>query len=100
MHWYGSEIRMYTLFTFLTIANHFFFLRMFRERAGWFGYTLTALLRCFYTLLLLPPFVLPSDLLALATHNLPPRIIYPLLDQHGCRSGCLRTVGSLCALAW
>src|SRR4051812_20738531 len=37
MQWYGSEVRMYTLFTFLAIANHFFFLRLFRERVGWFG---------------------------------------------------------------
>lgn len=45
MNWYGSEIRMYTLFTLLAILNQYFFIRLYREHddASWVGYTLTAI---------------------------------------------------------
>lgn len=50
MNWYGSEIRMYTLFTFLVIVNQYFFLSIFKNSAGkaqrgiWIGYAATAML--------------------------------------------------------
>ncbi len=47
MNWYGSEIRMYTLFTFLAIANQYFFMRLFNGKENdhvWIGYAATALL--------------------------------------------------------
>jgi hypothetical protein len=47
MNWYGSEVRMYTLFTLLVIANQYFFLRiMLRKESDhvWIGYAATALL--------------------------------------------------------
>lgn len=61
MNWYGNEIRMYTMFVFLTLANQYFFLRIFsdREREGsqsrwyatrdgvWAAYAVTAVAGCF-----------------------------------------------------
>ncbi len=52
MNWYGSEIRMYTLFTLLVILNQFFFLQIMRNRAratdhAWALYALTAALGIF-----------------------------------------------------
>jgi mannosyltransferase len=55
MNWYASEIRMYTLFTFLVILNQYFFLSIMRSRSAettsagraWLGYTLTALFGVF-----------------------------------------------------
>jgi 4-amino-4-deoxy-L-arabinose transferase-like glycosyltransferase len=49
MNWYGSEIRMYTLFTFIVILNQYFFLQILKERTekGWIGYGLTAVLGVF-----------------------------------------------------
>lgn len=51
MNWYGNEIRMYTLFTFLTIVSQYLFLRILQEResgAGtWVLYTLVAILGIF-----------------------------------------------------
>ncbi len=46
LNWYGNEIRMYSLFTFLAILNHYWFLRIYREgtRRAWLGYGSTALL--------------------------------------------------------
>jgi uncharacterized membrane protein len=46
MNWYGSEVRMYTLFTLLVILNQYFFIRLFKNDTdhSWIGYTLTALL--------------------------------------------------------
>lgn len=47
LNWYGNEIRMYSLFTLLTILNQYFFVRIFKGRdmrGAWFGYGLTALL--------------------------------------------------------
>jgi mannosyltransferase len=47
MNWYGSEIRMYTLFTLLVILNQYFFVRLFNDRDSdnvWIGYAATALL--------------------------------------------------------
>ncbi len=52
VHWYGSEIRMYTLFLLLTTLNHYFFVRLFTRAAHeqrrvplwlWVGYALTAI---------------------------------------------------------
>lgn len=51
MNWYGNEIRMYTLFTFLTILNQYFFVKLFSKRGTeeqvsnrtWTGYALTAI---------------------------------------------------------
>jgi len=49
MNWYGSEIRMYTLFTFFAIVNQLFFLRLFRQGGNWttVGYVLSAVLGVF-----------------------------------------------------
>ncbi len=47
MNWYGSEVRMYTLFTLLVIANQFLFVRLFSGKESdhvWIGYAVTALL--------------------------------------------------------
>ncbi|MDB5237423.1 MAG: Membrane protein-like protein [Parcubacteria group bacterium] len=46
MNWYGNEIRMYTLFTFLVILNQYFFIRIFKDKSNgaWWGYAITALL--------------------------------------------------------
>jgi len=45
MNWYGSEIRMYTLFTLLVILNQYFFLRIIKKNdaAAWTGYAVTAM---------------------------------------------------------
>lgn len=44
--WYGSEVRMYTLFTLLVILNQYFFVRIFKHHSknAWWGYGITALL--------------------------------------------------------
>jgi mannosyltransferase len=49
MNWYGSEIRMYTLFTFVTILNQYFFIRVFKKPSDhvWVGYAATVLLGVF-----------------------------------------------------
>jgi uncharacterized membrane protein len=50
MNWYGSEIRMYTLFTLLVIANQYFFVRLFSGKESdhvWIGYAATAVLGVF-----------------------------------------------------
>jgi mannosyltransferase len=46
LNWYANEVRMYSLLTFLTVMNQYFFLRLMRhpERNAWIGYTVTALL--------------------------------------------------------
>lgn len=51
MNWYGSEIRMYTLFTLLVILNQYFYLKLWRTHAphgytdnSWIAYIATALL--------------------------------------------------------
>lgn len=50
MNWYGNEIRMYSLFTLLTILNQYFFLRIYRNHEKkyggylWAGYIATAIL--------------------------------------------------------
>lgn len=45
MNWYGSEIRMYSLLTLVTIASQYFFARIFlkQDRQAWVGYLLVAL---------------------------------------------------------
>ncbi|MDB5244756.1 MAG: rane protein-like protein [Parcubacteria group bacterium] len=51
MNWYASEIRMYTLFVFLTIMSQYFFIRIMQEErprlATWASYTLIAILGVF-----------------------------------------------------
>ena len=49
MNWYGNEIRMYALFTFLIILNQYFFLRIMNRGGSfvWLGYGATALLGIF-----------------------------------------------------
>lgn len=51
MNWYGSEVRMYTLFVLLTILNQYCFMQMYRERGAdrrtWALYAFTALLGIF-----------------------------------------------------
>lgn len=51
MNWYGNEIRMYSMFVFLTILNQYFFLRIFKDErpsdSVWALYTLTAVLGVF-----------------------------------------------------
>ena len=47
MNWYGNEIRMYSLYTFLAILNHYFFVHLYRSKEGrgpWLLYALTAVL--------------------------------------------------------
>jgi mannosyltransferase len=56
MNWYGSEIRMYTLFTFLAIANQYFFMRLLLRKESdhvWIGYAVTALFGDIFALLFL-----------------------------------------------
>lgn len=45
LNWYGNEVRMYSLFLFLTILNQYFFVMLMRDtkRSIWIGYTLTAI---------------------------------------------------------
>lgn len=48
-NWYGNEVRMYSLFAFLTILNQYFFIKIFKEeenaRMGmWWGYGITVIL--------------------------------------------------------
>lgn len=51
MNWYANEIRMYTMLVFFTLANQYFFVRLFsdeRPREGvWALYALTAILGAF-----------------------------------------------------
>jgi mannosyltransferase len=57
MNWYGNEIRMYTLLTFVTLLNQYFFVKILRKgkliygsreyTSTWFGYGLTAIIGCF-----------------------------------------------------
>lgn len=49
MHWYGNEIRMYTLFVFLTIINQYFYIRLFKfnDAFSWILYGLSAVLGTF-----------------------------------------------------
>jgi mannosyltransferase len=51
LNWYGSEIRMYSLLTFITVLNQYFFILLYKKRpiiAGtWWGYGLTAFLGIF-----------------------------------------------------
>lgn len=46
MNWYGSEIRMYTMLTFITLLNQLFFLKIYREAkpGHWVGYVLSGIL--------------------------------------------------------
>lgn len=46
MNWYGSEIRMYTLFSLLITLNYYFFLSIYKKssRVAWIGYVITAVL--------------------------------------------------------
>lgn len=46
MNWYGNEIRMYTLFTFLIICNQYFFIKIRKTNSdhAWIGYAATAIL--------------------------------------------------------
>lgn len=63
MNWYANEIRMYTLFVFLTLLNTYFFIGVFRkgDARSWMWFTITALLGiyCHYFFFL----VLFTDLL-------------------------------------
>lgn len=49
MNWYGNEIRMYTLFSFIVVLNQYFFIRIFTRpgRGAWVGYTVTTLFGIF-----------------------------------------------------
>ncbi len=49
LNWYGNEIRMYSLLTFITIVNQYFFLRIYKEvgKYNLFFYGLTAVLGIF-----------------------------------------------------
>lgn len=51
LNWYGSEIRMYSLLTLLTILNQYFFILLFKQRpvkkVTWWGYGITAFLGTF-----------------------------------------------------
>lgn len=45
MNWYGNEIRMYSLMTFLAILNHYFFVSIYKKKTSgvWWGYLITAI---------------------------------------------------------
>ncbi len=51
LNWYGSEIRMYSLLTLLTVLNQYFFILLFKRRPvtrlTWVGYGITAVLGSF-----------------------------------------------------
>ncbi len=49
MNWYGNEIRMYTLFIFLTILNQYCFIKIWKtdNEHAWAWYVITALLGAF-----------------------------------------------------
>lgn len=49
MNWYGNEIRMYTLFSFLVVLNQYFFIRIFTRpsESSWVGYAITSVLGVF-----------------------------------------------------
>lgn len=48
LSWYGSEIRMYSLLTFLTVLNQYFFISLYKNGSPrWFWYGLTAVLGMF-----------------------------------------------------
>ncbi len=49
MNWYGNEIRMYSLFTLITILSQYFFLGIFRkgDNDSWLGYILMGVLGLF-----------------------------------------------------
>jgi uncharacterized membrane protein len=45
MNWYGNEIRMYSLFVFICLANQYFFIKLFKykeDKTAWAGFALTA----------------------------------------------------------
>ena len=45
MNWYGSEARMYTLLTFMTVLNQLYFMRAWKKGGNsWIGYGVTAVL--------------------------------------------------------
>ncbi len=48
LNWYGNEIRMYSLFVFLTVLNQYFFIKIYKNRkegqTTWSLYALTAIL--------------------------------------------------------
>ncbi|HYC83048.1 MAG TPA: glycosyltransferase family 39 protein [Candidatus Paceibacterota bacterium] len=49
LNWYGNEIRMYSLLTFVTILNQYFFLRIYKQAGSgnWIFYGLTAVFGIF-----------------------------------------------------
>jgi len=49
LNWYGNEIRMYSMVTFLAALNQYFYLKIFRGSSSsfWFLYALTAILGLF-----------------------------------------------------
>ncbi len=51
LNWYGNEIRMYSLFVFLTVLNQYFFVRLYKNRKEgaliWLLYSMTAILGSF-----------------------------------------------------
>ncbi len=51
LNWYGSEIRMYSLLTLITVLNQYFFILLFKkspvQRRTWWGYGITAVLGTF-----------------------------------------------------
>ncbi len=49
MNWYGNEIRMYSIFTLLTILSQYFFLGIFKEKdsESWIGYFIVGLFGIF-----------------------------------------------------
>ncbi len=47
LNWYGNEIRMYSLFTLLSILSQYFFVRLFKDEESsglWFGYAAVTVL--------------------------------------------------------
>lgn len=46
LNWYGSELRMYSLLTLVTIASHYFFLRIIKknDKLAWIGYLVAGLI--------------------------------------------------------
>ncbi len=66
-NWYGNEIRMYSLFAFLTIVNQYFFIKIFKSKdyivkaSTWWGFGISTILgmftHYFFALAMLAQFV-------------------------------------------
>lgn len=81
MNWYGNEIRMYTLFTFLVIINQYCFLRIYKRRGTepWAGYALSAIAGVFTHYFFFLPLVAQGAFYLLRRASFPPGSLRRLL---------------------